>query len=149
MGSQVEINAVDSTFVNSTLWQMTEGPWYVVIYNEPAGLPWWLNGKEPACQCRRCRFNHWVRKIPWRRTSWRRKWQPTPVFSHGKFHGHKSLVGYSPYGWVRVGHDLVPPPPQQVRLVDLQTQHAQLIEFVAIYFIPWNNICEGIENIWG
>ena len=33
---------------------------------------------EPACQCgrlRRCRFNPWVRKTPWRR-----KWQPTPVF---------------------------------------------------------------------
>ena len=39
------------------------------------GLPWWLSGKEPAWQCRRCRFNHWVGKIPWRR-----KWQPTPVF---------------------------------------------------------------------
>ena len=35
------------------------------------GLPCWLSGKEPACQCRRCRFNPWVRKIPWRR-----KWQP-------------------------------------------------------------------------
>ena len=31
-----------------------------------------------ACQCRRCkrlRFSLWARKI-----SWRRKWQPTPVF---------------------------------------------------------------------
>ena len=41
--------------------------------------------KGSACQCRkpkRCGFNPWVRKIPWRR-----KWQPTPVFLHGKFHG--------------------------------------------------------------
>ena len=30
------------------------------------GLPWWLSGKESACQCRRCRFNSWVGKIPWR-----------------------------------------------------------------------------------
>ena len=29
----------------------------------------WLNGKEPDCQCRRCGFNPWVRKIPWRRKS--------------------------------------------------------------------------------
>jgi len=29
---------------------------------------------------------------------WRRKWQPTPVFLHGKFHGQRSLVGYSPWG---------------------------------------------------
>ena len=44
-------------------------------------LPWWLSGREYACQCRRyrrCRFNPWVRKIPWSR-----KWQPTPVFLPG------------------------------------------------------------------
>ena len=33
--------------------------------------PWWLSGKESACQRRRCRFDPWVGKIPWRR-----KWQP-------------------------------------------------------------------------
>ena len=31
------------------------------------GLPKWPSGKEFACQCRRCRFDPWVRKIPWRR----------------------------------------------------------------------------------
>ena len=39
------------------------------------GLPWWLSGKESACQCRRCGFNPWVMKSPWRR-----EWLPTPVF---------------------------------------------------------------------
>ena len=34
-----------------------------------------------------------VRKIPWRR-----EWQPTPVFLLGKFHGQRSLAGYSPWG---------------------------------------------------
>ena len=29
---------------------------------------------------------------------WRRKWQPTPVFSPGEFHGQRNLVGYSPLG---------------------------------------------------
>ena len=29
---------------------------------------------------------------------WRRKWQPTPVFLPGKFHGQSSLTGYSPWG---------------------------------------------------
>jgi len=38
------------------------------------GFPRWLSGKEIACQCRRCSFNPWVRKIPWRR-----KWQPISV----------------------------------------------------------------------
>ena len=81
------------------------------------------SGKESACQCRshrRCRFDPWVRKIPWRR-----KWQPTPVFLPensmdrgawwGSVHGvaeldvtellsmhtfkfHESSVHFSPYG---------------------------------------------------
>ena len=37
-------------------------------------------------------FNPWVWMIPWRR-----KQQSTPVFSSGKFHGQKSLAGYSPW----------------------------------------------------
>ena len=56
----------------------------------PMGLPWWLSGKESAFQYRKCRFDPWVSKIPWRR-----KWQPTLVFSPGKSHGQKSLEGYS------------------------------------------------------
>ena len=34
----------------------------------------------------------------------RRKWQPTPALLPRKFHGRRSLVGYSPWG-LRVGHD--------------------------------------------
>ena len=37
---------------------------------------------------------------------WRRKWQPTPVFSPGEFHGQRSLVGHGPWDG-RVRHDLV------------------------------------------
>ena len=43
-------------------------------------------------QCRRCVFDPWVGKVPWRK-----KWQPTPVFLPGKFHGQKILVRYSPW----------------------------------------------------
>ena len=39
------------------------------------------------------RSNLWVRNIPWSR-----KWQRTPVFLPGKFHGQRSLAGYSPWG---------------------------------------------------
>ena len=67
------------------------------IWNE--GLPRWLSCKEFACQCRRCGFDRWVRK-----SSWRMKWQPTPVFLPGESHGQRSLVGYSPWG-SRVRHD--------------------------------------------
>ena len=49
--------------------------------------------KESACQCRRPRFNPWIRKIPWRR-----KKQPTPVFLPGKSHGQRGLAGYIVHG---------------------------------------------------
>ena len=61
------------------------------------GFPCGASDKEPACQCRRCKrctFDPWVEKIPWRR-----KWQPTPVFLPGKSHGQRSLVGSSPQGF--------------------------------------------------
>jgi len=60
-----------------------------------------FGGKESACQCRRYRFNPWFRKI-----ALKRKWQSTPVFLPGKSHGQRNLVGYSPWGRKRVGHDL-------------------------------------------
>ena len=75
------------------------GPWLKQTCIMICGLPWWLSGKESACQCRRCGFDPWVRKIPWRR-----KWQPTPVFLPGESHGQRSLAGDSPWGQ-RVGHD--------------------------------------------
>ena len=59
--------------------------------NTSEELSRWPSGKESSCQCRRYRFNPWVRKVPWRR-----KWQTTPVFLHGKSHGQRSLEGYSP-----------------------------------------------------
>ena len=43
------------------------------------------SGKEPTCQCRRCKrhgFDPWVGKIPWRRA-----WQSIPVFLPGESHG--------------------------------------------------------------
>ena len=55
--------------------------------------PQWLSRWRICLQCRRyrrCWFNTWVRKI-----SWRRKWQPIPVFLPEKSHGQRSLVGYA------------------------------------------------------
>ena len=60
------------------------------------GFPGSAFGKESTCQCRRHRDSGLIPgfwKIPWKR-----KWHPTPVFLPGKFHGQKSLVGYSPWG---------------------------------------------------
>ena len=67
-------------------------------YSWLAGLPWWLRGKESACQCRRHGFDPWVRKIPWEI-----KWQPTPVFLPGEFHGQRRLMGCSPWGCKDLG----------------------------------------------
>ena len=46
-------------------------------------------------------------KVPWvGKISWRWKWQPTPLFLSGKFHGQRSLAGYSSLDHKRVRHDL-------------------------------------------
>ena len=66
------------------------GRWHLAF-----GFPRWRSGEESSCQCRgskRCKFDPWVGKIPWSR-----KWQPTPLFLHGEFHGQRSLVDYSPW----------------------------------------------------
>ena len=63
-------------------------------------IPRLLSSKESTCN-RQPGFDPWVGKI-----LWRRKWQPTPVFLPGKSHGQRSLVGYSPWGHKRVGHDV-------------------------------------------
>ena len=55
----------------------------LVVKNAPA------NGGD----VKRCGFDPWVWKIPWRRA-----WQPTPVFLPGESHRQKSLEGYSLQG---------------------------------------------------
>ena len=61
-----------------------------------------LSHQRICLQCGRLGFNPWVRNIPWRK-----KWQPTPVFSPGESHGQRNLAGYSPWGCKRVRHNLV------------------------------------------
>ena len=54
----------------------------------------WRCEKNPSARRHKRRgFNPWVGKI-----TWRRKWQPTPVFLPGESHGQRSLAGYSPRG---------------------------------------------------
>ena len=65
---------------------------YTQIRSKWNNLSHWLSCKESACQCRRHRFNPWVRKFPWRT-----KWQPIRVFLPGESH-EQSLVGYGPWG---------------------------------------------------
>jgi len=67
------------------------------------GFPGGASGKEPTCQRRRhkrCMFNPWVRKIPWRRA-----WQPTPVFLPGESPRTEEPGGLQSTGSQRVGQD--------------------------------------------
>ena len=48
----------------------------------------------------------WVQTLGWD-DPLERKWQPSPVFLPGKFHGQGSLAGYNPWGHKGVTHDLV------------------------------------------
>ena len=69
------------------------------------GFPGGPGGKEPACQCRRpkkCEFDPWVGKIPWRKEgmatlssilAWKVPWTEDPC-------------GLQSMGSQRVGHDL-------------------------------------------
>ena len=70
--------------------------------NRSMGFVGGTKGKESTCQCRRCKrhsFNPWVRNIPWSR-----KWELTPVFWPGEFHGQRSPGSYKSMGLQRVGH---------------------------------------------
>ena len=55
----------------------------LVVKNSPANVG----------DIKRCGFDPWVGKIPWRRA-----WQPTPVFLPRESHGQRSLVHYGPRG---------------------------------------------------
>ena len=67
------------------------------------GFPSGVSGKEPACQCRKCKrhgFSPWVRKILWKRT-----WQPTPVFLPGEIPWIEEPGGLQSKGFQRVRHN--------------------------------------------
>ena len=75
----------------AAIWAASLTGWFFLILS--SGFP---GGKEPTCQCRRCKrcgFVPWVGKIPWRRA-----WQPAPKFLSGESHGQRSLTGCSPQG---------------------------------------------------
>ena len=72
------------------------------------GFPGDSVGKNPAANAGdagsilHTQEKSWVGKI-----SWRRAWQPTPVFLPGESHGQRGLEGYSPGELQKVGHDSV------------------------------------------
>ena len=71
----------------------------------PCSLPGFPGGsvvKKICLPVWEMQIRPWIGKIPWRR-----KWQPTPVFLPGKFHGQRFLAGYSLWGrksWTRLSN---------------------------------------------
>ena len=66
--------------------------------------------QETAFQCRRLRFDPWVRNIPGEENG-----NPLQYSLPGKSHGQRSLAGYSPWV-VRVGHNLLTKPPMGAQI---------------------------------
>ena len=59
------------------------------------GFPDGSVGEESACNAGDTGD---MGSIPGSGRSWKRAWQPTPVFLPLEFHGPRNLVGYSPQG---------------------------------------------------
>ena len=94
LNMNLDENKINLIAINRiSLWQISSN---LRRTSSEQGFPHGSSGKEPACQCSRCRrwrFDPWVRKSPWRRA-----WQPTLVLFPGESHGWRSLVGCSPWG---------------------------------------------------
>ena len=98
--------------------------WLVGIYT-------WLSGKETTCQCRSCKSDPWIWKIPWRK-----KWQPSSVFLPGKSQGQRSPEGYSAQGR-RVRHDLVTKQQQQKKQQNRQECFSSIKKKEILPFAKW------------
>ena len=79
-------------------WYFSQQSWFQLVLHPARHFTWYIlhmgfpggsDGKVSGYNVGGPGF----RKIPWRR-----KWQPTPILLPGKFHGRRSLIGYSPWG---------------------------------------------------
>ena len=72
-------------------WALNEGNKMCALENV-GGFLGGSDGKESACSAGD------LGSISGQENRWRRKWQPTPAFLPGEFHGQRSLADYSPWG---------------------------------------------------
>ena len=91
---QTFVDFLQYSFPPCPFFLVTWMPFHVIflwnILPSSLGFPGGTSGTEPACQCRR------LKRLRGRSPGV--GWLPIPVFLLGKFHGQKSLVGYSPWG---------------------------------------------------
>ena len=88
---------------------------------------------------------------------WNRKWQPTPVFSPGKSHGQRSLVGLQSTRLKRVRHGWATKRQQQIRLRHPRASEGDLIRrsglhrgnHITISSWRWALVqCDRCQEIW-
>ena len=79
---------------------MDGGAWKAEVV---CSLPLWSRTSLVAQMVKRlpAMQETWIRSLGWE-APLEKKWQPTPVFLPGEFHGWRSLVGYSLWGLKRV-----------------------------------------------
>ena len=98
-------------------------------------------------QCRRHKFNSWVRKIPWGR-----EWQLTPEFLPGEFHSRLQSVGLQrvSYNWATNTFTFITTiTPKQIFIEIPDTLFLTNLGFSPAYFPPhlrfhtilWDPIC--------
>ena len=101
-GNPLQYSCLENPMDRGALWATVHGvaksrtDWVTslsLLLYQLSDFPGGLDGKASAYNVGRPRFNPWVQTI-----SWRRKWQPTPVFLPAKSHGRRNLVEYSPWG---------------------------------------------------
>ena len=98
--SQTGLGNWTTAYIMKHLHHLTQSPFFSPVETTFRVFQW-CSGKESACQYRRCRFDPWVGKMPWRR-----KWQHTPIFLPGESHGQRGLAA-TVHRVARVGHDWV------------------------------------------
>ena len=59
-----------------------------LLYRKPSQVALVVKNSLAIAGHKKCRFNPWVKKIPWRRA-----WQPSPIFLPGESHGQRNLEG--------------------------------------------------------
>ena len=116
-----------------TVWVTREGWWASQVA---------LVVKDLPTDAADARFNPWVGKMPWNR-----KWQPALVFLPGRFHGQRSLAGYSPWscrksditGWLNNKFWT------QSFLIKNQKQVFKFLKIYIVYILKvWQNLFTGI-----
>ena len=97
-GKESTCNAGDPGLVPGLGRSPGEGKGYPLQYsgleNSMDWFPCGSAGKESTCNAGDSVLIPGSGRSP----TWKRKWQPTPVLLPGKFHGWRSLAGYSPWG---------------------------------------------------